>query len=77
MGKRNGCAPEAYLEHCVQIWASILGKMELLEWILKAMMIRGLKYLSYEDKLKELSLFSREKTAGKPQCGLQIFKGIL
>jgi len=31
-------------------------------------MIRGLEYLSYEENLRELSLFILEKAPVRPQC---------
>lgn len=39
-------------------------------------MIRGLKHLSYKDKLREVKLFSLEKAApGNPQGGLSVPSG--
>ena len=53
-----------HLQHCIQAWGSQYRKdMELLERIQRraTKMISGLEHLSYDERLRELGLFSLEK----------------
>ena len=66
-----------HLQYCIQVWEPQQKKdVKLLGTSpeVNTKMLRGLEHLSYEDKLRELGLFSLEETPGRPHCAFLYVK---
>ena len=64
-----------HLEYCVQMWSTPYRRdMNLLR---ATKMVQGMEHLSYEDRLRELGLFSLEKrkVQGDLRVAFQYLKG--
>ncbi|PKU35589.1 hypothetical protein llap_14107 [Limosa lapponica baueri] len=67
------------LEYCVRLSSPQYRKdMDLLEWVqeMATKMVRGMKHLSYEDRLRELGfILEKRRLQGDLIAAFQYFKG--